>query len=153
MLYTYKTGRIVIPDRLGIAVGLQDRVGLHNPVLQVGLLLLGRSAVLLRLLVGAEDGKVGDDLLGVLCLAGPGLPGDEHGLILGVGGHLLVGAVGDGKEVGRDLVPPLPDVHPHHPVGVDGVALVGVDHHAEQAGVGLYYTKRRIGLICIVLES
>jgi hypothetical protein len=109
---------------------------LHNSVLQIGLLLLWPS-VLLCLLVSAEDGKVGDDLLGVLRLAGPGLAGDEHGLVLGVRHHLLVGAVRDGKEVGRDLVPPLADVHPHHPVGVDGVPLVRVDNHAEQARVGL----------------
>ena len=50
---------------------------------------------------------------------------------------LLVGTVGDGKEVGRHLVPPLADVHAHHAVGVDRVPLVRVDHHAEQARVRL----------------
>ena len=37
----------------------------------------------------------------------------------------------------RNLISPLVHVELHHPGGVDGVALVGVDHHTEQAGVGL----------------
>ena len=63
---------------------------------------------------------------------------------------LLVGAVGDGKEVGRHLVPPLADVHPHHAVGVDRVPLVRVDHHAEQARVSLNKNYVEIRF-CIVL--
>ena len=31
---------------------------------------------------GAHTGKVGDDLLGVLSLARPGLPGNQDGLVL-----------------------------------------------------------------------
>ena len=64
----YETGGVVIPDGLGVSVGLQDRVGLHDPVLEVGLLL---AALLVA--VGSQDGEVGDDLLGVLGLAGAGL--------------------------------------------------------------------------------
>ena len=41
-----ETGGVVVPDRLGIAVGLQHRVGLHHLVLKGGFLLL----TLLRLL-------------------------------------------------------------------------------------------------------
>ena len=37
----------------------------------------------------------------------------------------------------RHLVSPLSQVHLHHSWGVDGEPLVGVDHHAEQAGVGV----------------
>ena len=37
----------------------------------------------------------------------------------------------------RDLVPPLTDVELDHTVGVDGVPLVRVDDHTEQARVGL----------------
>ena len=33
-----KPGGVVVPDGLGVAVGLQDWVGVDNPVLQVGLL-------------------------------------------------------------------------------------------------------------------
>ena len=36
-----------------------------------------------------------------------------------------------------NLVPPLANVELHHPGGVDGVPLVRVDHHTEQARVGL----------------
>ena len=35
------------------------------------------------------------------------------------------------------LIPPLSDVDLDHGVGVDGIADVGVDDHAEEAGVGL----------------
>ena len=32
-----EAGGVIVPDGLGVAVRLQDRVGLHDPVLQVGL--------------------------------------------------------------------------------------------------------------------
>ena len=63
---------------------------------------MGRDANLLGG-AGADEGEVGDDLLGVLGLAGAGLAGDQHGLVLALVHHLLVGAVGDGEEVGRHL--------------------------------------------------
>ena len=135
--YTHKSGRVVVTDGLGVAVGLEDGVGLDDPVLQVSLLLLLRSCVLLHLVVATEDGEVGDDLFGVFGLAGARLAGNEHGLVLGIGHHLLVGAVGNGKQVGRNLVPPLTDVHLDNPVGVDGVTLVWVDDNAEEARVRL----------------
>ena len=45
-----------------------------------------------------------------------------------------------------DLVPPLADVELHHPGGVDGVALVRVDHHTEEARVGLNISRAVRGL-------
>ena len=75
-----EAGGVVVPNGLGVAVRLQDWVGLHHLVLQGGLLLLP----LLQLLasVGADEGEVGDDLLGVLGLPGPGLASNQNGLIL-----------------------------------------------------------------------
>ena len=75
-----KTRRVIVTNGLGITVCLQDRVGLDDLVLQGGLLLLS----LLHLLAGAgaDKGKVGDDLLGVLSLSGPGLASNQDGLIL-----------------------------------------------------------------------
>ena len=63
-----EAGGVVVPHSLGVAVRLQDGVGLHDLVLKRGLLLLA----LLDLLAGAgaDEGEVGDDLLGVL-----GFPG------------------------------------------------------------------------------
>ena len=144
LIYTYKTGGIVIPNGLGISIRLQNRVGIDNTVLQVGFLFLRRIAILFLSLSGSEDSKVGDDLFGILCLAGPGLPSDQHGLVLGLGHHTLVSALGDGEQVGRDLVPPLADVQLDHTVGVDGVTLVGVDDNAEQTRVSLIRTKNII---------
>ena len=100
---TYKTRRIVIPNGLGISVRLQNWIGVDNTVLQVGLFLLRRVSILLLGLDCSEDGKVGDDLFGVLGLSGTGLASDQHGLILGVVHHLLVGTVGSSEEVRRHL--------------------------------------------------
>ena len=50
---------------------------------------------------------------------------------------MLVGAIRDGEKMRWDFITPLAQVHLDHGVGVDGVADVGVDDHAEEAGVGL----------------
>ena len=55
---TYKSGGVVIPDGLGVAVGLQDGVGVDDTILQVGLLLLLDLTRFLLRLGGSEDGKV-----------------------------------------------------------------------------------------------
>merc|ERR1719450_1972409 len=126
-----KSGGVVISDCLGVAVRLQNGVGVDNTILQVGFLLsLGFTSFLLNLGC-TEDGKVGDDLLGVLSLSGPRLSSNQHRLVPGLVHHALVGSLGDGEEMGRDLIPPLSDVKLDYPVGVDGVALVGVDDNAE----------------------
>ena len=66
-----KPGGVVIPHGLGIAPSLEDRVGLDDLVLKGGLALLPLSG-------GADGGKVGDDLLGVLSLSGTRLASDEN---------------------------------------------------------------------------
>ena len=48
-----------------------------------------------------------------------------------------VGNVGDGKDVGRHLVPLLPLVDLNDLLSVDGQPLVRVHHHTEQARVRL----------------
>ena len=75
-----EAGGVVVPNGLGVAVRLQDWVGLHHLVLQGGLLLLP----LLQLLAsgGADKGEVGDDLLGVLSLSCSRLTSNQNGLIL-----------------------------------------------------------------------
>ena len=44
-----EAGGVVVPDGLGVAVRLQDRVRLHDPVLQVG---LRKRLELIRVLEG-----------------------------------------------------------------------------------------------------
>ncbi len=51
--------------------------------------------------------------------------------------HGVVGSLGDGEDVGRDLVPPLEPVEADGALRVDGEALVRVHGDAEEAGVGL----------------
>jgi hypothetical protein len=51
--------------------------------------------------------------------------------------HGVVGALSDGEDVGRDLIPPLAAVNSHSPVGVDREPLVRVHGNTEEAGVGL----------------
>merc|ERR1719211_628138 len=127
-------GGVVVPRGLGVTVRLQDRVGGHNLVLKGDLLgvLLGGTAS-----TGGNHGQVGDHLLGVLGLAGTGLTGDQHGVVFLVLEHVPVGALSNGPQMGRALVPPLSEVDLAHPVGVEGVPLVGVDNHHEQTRVGV----------------
>lgn len=130
---TYETGRVVVTHGLGVTESFQDGIGLHDLVLQIGLLhgrvlLLGRST---------DGGEVRNDLLGVLSLSGSRLSGDQHRLVGVVGQHVHVRAVRDGEDMGRHLVTALATVHLSAPVGVHGVALVRVDGNAEKAGVGL----------------
>lgn len=51
--------------------------------------------------------------------------------------HAPVGRVRDGVDVWRHLVPLLALVHVDDLLAVDGEVLVGIDHHAEETGVGL----------------
>ena len=51
--------------------------------------------------------------------------------------HVPVSLVGDGIDVRWHLVTLLPTIQLHHFLGVDGVQSVRVDHHTEQARVGL----------------
>ena len=75
-----KPGRVVVPDGFGIAIGFENWVGVDNPVLQIGFLLLWRVAILLLLSFGSsKNGKVSDDLLGVLGLSGTRLTSDLEG--------------------------------------------------------------------------
>ena len=69
-----KSGRVIVPHGLGIAPGLQDGVGLDDLVLKGGLSLLPLAR-------GADGGEVGDDLLGVLSLAGTRLSSNKDGLV------------------------------------------------------------------------
>merc|ERR1711899_31185 len=112
-----ETGGVVVPRGLGVSVGLQDGVGSHNLVLKGDLLgfLLGTSSS------SGHHGQVGD----------------HHGVVLLVLEHVPVGALSDGPEMGWALVPPLTKVDLAHPVGVKRVTLVRVDHHDEEAGVGV----------------
>merc|ERR1719328_702165 len=128
-----ETGGVVIPRGLGVSVGLQDGVGSHNLVLKGDLLgfLLGTSSS------SGHHGQVGDHLLGVLGLSGTRLTSDQHGVVLLVLEHVPVGALSNGPEMGWALVPPLTKIDLAHPVGVERVALVGVDNHDEEARVGV----------------
>ena len=64
-------GGVVVPHGLCVAPSLEDGVGLDDLVLKGGLALLPLSR-------GADGGKVGNDLLGVLSLSGTRLASDEN---------------------------------------------------------------------------
>merc|ERR1712088_353331 len=95
-----ESGGVVVPHSLGVTPGLQHRVGGNDLLLKGGLSLLPLAG-------GADGGKVGNDLLGVLSLSGTGLSSDKDGLVAAGVGHALVGALSDGEDVGPALVPPL----------------------------------------------
>ena len=72
-----KPRRVVVSDGFGIAVGFQDRIGVHNPIFEVGFLLCRRFTVHLFLALGSsKNGKVGDHFLGVLGFTGTRLASD-----------------------------------------------------------------------------
>jgi len=135
-----KTGGVVIPGSLGITIGLKNRVGGHNLVLKRHLLdrLLARA--------GSNNSKVSDYLLGVLCFTSTRLTSDKHSLILGVGQHTPVSSLSNSPEMRRNLITPLAKVDLRHPVGVDGVTLVGVDNHHKQTRVGVDHLGLVTGL-------
>lgn len=54
------------------------------------------------------------------------------------GQHVHVGTVGDAENMGWDFITTLANVHLDDTVGVDGEALVRVDGHAKETGVGLF---------------
>merc|ERR1719266_2414346 len=134
-----ETGRVVIPGGLGITVGLQNGVGGHNLVLK-------RDLLLGLLATGGDNGQVGDDLLGVLSLAGTRLSSDQHSLILLVLQHATVGSLSNGPQMGWHLVPPLTKIDLGHPVGVERVTLVGVDNNHEETRVGVDHLALVAGL-------
>ena len=86
---------------------------------------------------GADEGKVGDDLLGVLSLSGTRLTSDENRLVDARVVHSLVSSFCNSKDVRPALRSPLSHVDLHGAEGVDGVPLVGVDGDTEEARVGV----------------
>ena len=89
-----KSGGVVVPRSLGVAVGLQNGVGGHDLVLEGDLLgvLLGPSS-------SSNHGQVGDHLLGVLRLSSARFASDEHSIVLLVLEHVAISAFCDGPEV------------------------------------------------------
>merc|ERR1711963_316083 len=125
-----KTGRVVISDSLGITPGLQDRVGGNNFVFK-------RSLSLLPLARGADGGKVGDDLLGVLSLSSTRLTSNQDRLVVASVHHALVGSLSNSKDVGPAFVSSLSNIQLHGAEGVDGESLVGIDGDTEETRVGV----------------
>ena len=56
--------------------------------------------------------------------------------------HVPVGLVGDGVHMGWDFVALLATIQLNDLLGVDGVEAVRVNHHTEQARVGLEWGKK-----------
>merc|ERR1719515_67378 len=125
-----KTGRVVISDSLGITPGLQDRVGGNNLLLKGGLSLLPLAR-------GADGGKVGDDLLGVLSLSSTRFTSNQDGLVDTRVDHALVGSLSNSKDVGPAFISSLSNIQLHGAEGVDGESLVGIDGDTEETRVGV----------------
>merc|ERR1719422_2340231 len=125
-----KTGRVVISDSLGITPSLKDRVGGNN-------LLLKGSLSLLPFARGADGGKVGDDLLGVLGLSGTRLTSNKDRLVDARVDHALVGSLSNSKDVGPAFISSLANIQLHGAEGVDGESLVWIDGDTEETRVGV----------------
>merc|ERR1711971_1173644 len=125
-----KSRGVVIPQGLGITPGLQDRVGLDNLVLKTNL-------ALLLLASGTNGGKVRDDLLGVLSLAGTRLTSNENRLVLAIVHHTLVLLLSNTKDMRWALLSPQAHIDLHGTLGVDGEANIGIDGNTEEARIGV----------------
>lgn len=136
---TYETRGVIVTHGLGVTEGLKHRIGLHNLIFQGALVLL-RLILLAR---SANSGEVRNDLLRVLSLTSTRLTGNQHRLIHVVGQHVDVGTVRNGKNMGWHFITALTTVHLSATVGIDGVALVGIDGNAEKTGIGLYTALQR----------
>ena len=92
--------------------------------------------------------------VGALRLAGPRLPRDDDALVLPALQHAVVGGVGYGEDVGRQLAQPLVLVHLDVLGVVDGEELEGVEGDQDGAHVGVDFgvvepgerTQRRVHL-------
>ena len=127
-----KPGRIVVPSSLGIAIGLEDRVGRHNLVLK------GHFLLFLFLPAAAgHDGQVGDHLLGVLRLSGAGLASDQHCVVFLVLQHVAISAFSNRPEMWWGFIPSFVHVDLADPRCVDWVTLVWVDHDHKEARIGV----------------
>ena len=87
-----KSGRIVVSRGFRVTEGFHRRVCRHDLVFQ-GLF----SGVDVD--AGGHHREVLDDFFGVNSFSGARLAGDQHGLVVSVHQHVLVGFVGDGVEV------------------------------------------------------
>merc|ERR1712142_734557 len=123
-----ESGRVVVPDGLGVTPGLKDGVGLDDLVLKGGLSLLPLAR-------RADGGEVGDDLLGVLGLSGTRLSSNKDGLVAARVGHALVGSLSNSKDVWPALIPSLADIQLHGAESVDGESLVWIDSNTEETRV------------------
>merc|ERR1719167_741555 len=132
-----ETGRVVVADGLGVTVGFQGRVGLDN------LLLKGTSVGTLGSLglgslgIGAVQGVVLQDLLGVLGLTGSRLTGNEGRLMLTLHLEKLESTVSDGVQVRRSIGTSAVSVMGSHDGSVHHQPLVGVDADTEETGIGV----------------
>ena len=105
-------------------------VGLDNFVLKT-------NFALLLLASGTDAGKVRDDLLGVLSLAGTRFTSDENRLVLAIVHHTLVLLLSNTRDMRRSLTPPHAHVDLHGTRGVNGEADIGVDGNTEEARIGV----------------
>ena len=133
---TYKSGRVIITDCLGISIRFQNGIGLNNPVFKIGFFLFW-ARIFLWLLTSTKNGKIGDDFLGILSFSSSRFTSNQHWLIFSIGRHLLIGTIRNSKEMRWHLIPPLTNVELDNPVGVNRVPLVWVDDNTEKSRVSL----------------
>mmetsp|Transcript_21248 Transcript_21248/g.82449 ORF Transcript_21248/g.82449 Transcript_21248/m.82449 type:complete len:356 (-) Transcript_21248:194-1261(-) len=119
-----EAGGVVVATSLGVTHRLQHGHGGQHHLLDVGRTLgTGREEL--------------QDQLGGLSLSSSRLSTDQHGLVQLVLDHSIVGGLGDGEDMGRDLAEAGALVRAHMLARVDGQALIGVDGHENSARVGV----------------
>lgn len=121
------TTRVVVPQRLGASETLQQRVGSHDHLLNP-----------LNALSTRNSSDILHDPLGRLRLSRARLSGNDDALVVLVGDHVVVGALGDGVDVRRHLEAVLAAVGVEDFVRVDGEQAEGVDGDEDMADVGLF---------------
>ena len=146
--------RVVVTSCLGVTKSLHGGIGSDNLILKGSASLESRGVVasIADLAGSAEsgnDGKILDNSLGVDSLASSGLASNQHGLIVSLSQHVVVGVIGNGEDMRRHFRLTLALVAADDVVVIDGQPLVRVDGNAEQTRVGVDQ-KATVSLVQVV---
>jgi hypothetical protein len=124
-----ESGGVIVSGGFGVTESLHSWVSSDNLVFK-GL----TAGVLAR---SGNHGEVLDDFFGVDGFTGTRFTSDQHGLIVSIHQHVLVGGIGDAVQMWWHFSSSFASVAIDHFLAVDWQHLVWVDGDTEKTGVGV----------------